>query len=94
LGTAEAGGMEGCRRYKHSAPLEPGGDRGLPGSTNIRLRWSREEIEGLPGPTRENPRVSVVVLAGVNDEFISRVGADDAGEPVVFTDEVDDFRIR
>src|SRR5215831_9447395 len=33
--------------YKHSAPLEPGGDGGSAGSTNIRLRWSREGMEGL-----------------------------------------------
>src|SRR5215467_12468251 len=55
--------MEGCGCYKHSAPLEPGGDRALwvlqtfgsagagrrwraAGATNIRLRWSREEMEG------------------------------------------------
>src|SRR5262249_6619019 len=35
-------GMAGC--YKHSAPLEPGGD-GMAGATNIRLRWSRAEMQ-------------------------------------------------
>src|SRR5262249_52984093 len=33
--------MPAC--YKHSAPLEPGGD-GTAWATNIRLRWSRAEM--------------------------------------------------
>src|SRR5215831_12443928 len=36
--------------YKHSAPLEPGGDGGSAGSTNIRLLWSREGM-GAAGST-------------------------------------------
>jgi len=35
--------MERPGYYKHSAPLEPG-EMGMPGTTNIRLRWSREEM--------------------------------------------------
>jgi len=45
-GSAGAGrGWKGCGIYKHSAPLEPGGDGRVAGSTNIWLRWSREGME-------------------------------------------------
>src|SRR5215471_4125193 len=47
-GSAGAGrGWKGCGIYKHTAPLEPGGEEGGAGSTNSRLRWSREGMEGL-----------------------------------------------
>src|SRR5215471_9228343 len=46
--TAGAGTRwKGCAFYKHSAPLEPGRDGRAARSTNIRLRWSRDEMEGL-----------------------------------------------
>src|SRR5215471_490446 len=43
-GSAGAGESEGYLRfYKHPAPLEPGRENDIAGSTNIRLPWSRGE---------------------------------------------------
>jgi len=43
-GSAGAGESEGYLRfYKHPAPLEPGRENDIAGSTNIRLSWSRGE---------------------------------------------------
>src|SRR5215471_9228345 len=48
FGSAGAGTRwKGCAFYKHSPPPEPGRDGRAARSTNIRLRWSRDEMEGL-----------------------------------------------
>src|SRR5262249_26982229 len=46
FGSAGAGIFAGASDYRHSAPLEPGILRGLV-TTNIRLRWSRENLVRL-----------------------------------------------